>query len=741
MNQQQLQAQLLPLAQPASHLQCQLPASQTDNKPSSMQRQYQLPSTQKLANKAKKWKFSYILLLFFTALVSTKCKVEAKTRHPRASPPPRAPPPPPTVVVTFRNLSFFPARLFQDDGTSCVSLFLNSPIFGKGGVSQEINTFPGHTLFWILIGSYEMLGTDEVIVSHKRVYELPSDTKRIGSSIERWLHRIHTDLLHRPNVQSVEDLANDEESYGPAAVYCLVTNEGGGVEHVYSHFFNDFPKSDSVAVPIRSISKLVTAVTVLRLGDLATREEEDDDENKNILGYLSKETRTTLSNILNTKLSDLFPSCETSTLGSATVSEMLTMQTALDNRLNALWKFIREMPDHAAFPPYCDVKGLSPEECVELVICPAYPLQQQSLSTDDIVTTLENSLPEELATAASSVRLPICEDENENCSGWAATGECENNPVYMLYKCRLSCNTCISPSYPTSSCITGDRESCRAEEFNKNGNSNTTNVNNNNYFRRGWFLYQSGDKNNDDSPHIQYQLNFNLCNYDNYSYTLIDAMISRLTNRPVYEWALEIVAETIGMTDMIRCIKIGGKDCYGHSRSLEDTLNPQTWPEWTGGVESINWSGSTYIASARDLASLGAVLLNHGKMMGDDDSPFLSESSIHKLMEVGPHWNVDTEITSWTCQGLDAFGYGLGYCPKPRAIPQKQRCSAARWYGWGSTYGSRFMFMPIANGGISCATNFNQATKESDIMKDRVGARQHTYSHKQAEQIRMLFPE
>ena len=241
-----------------------------------------------------------------------------------------------------------------------------------------------------------MLGTDEVIVSNKRVYEPPSDTKRIGNSIERWLHWIHMNILHRPNVQTVENIGKDTESYGPAAVYCLVTDKEGIVEHVYSHFFNDFPKSNAAAVPIRSISKLLTAVTVFGLGDLATRGDQDE------LRHLPKETRSTLSNILDTKLSNVFPSCENSTLGSATVSEMLTMQTALDNRLNAAWKYLRKMPDHAGFPPYCDVQDLSPVECVESVICPAYPLQQ---SSTDIMTSLENSLPEELASAASSVRI------------------------------------------------------------------------------------------------------------------------------------------------------------------------------------------------------------------------------------------------------------------------------------------------------------------------------------------------
>lgn len=35
-----------------------------------------------------------------------------------------------------------------------------------------------------------------------------------------------------------------------------------------------------------------------------------------------------------------------------------------------------------------------------------------------------------------------CEDNHENCSGWADMGECEKNPRYMLKNCMKSCGTC-----------------------------------------------------------------------------------------------------------------------------------------------------------------------------------------------------------------------------------------------------------------------------------------------------------
>ena len=36
----------------------------------------------------------------------------------------------------------------------------------------------------------------------------------------------------------------------------------------------------------------------------------------------------------------------------------------------------------------------------------------------------------------------ICRDENGSCRSWAAAGECERNPSFMLTDCRRSCRHC-----------------------------------------------------------------------------------------------------------------------------------------------------------------------------------------------------------------------------------------------------------------------------------------------------------
>ena len=46
---------------------------------------------------------------------------------------------------------------------------------------------------------------------------------------------------------------------------------------------------------------------------------------------------------------------------------------------------------------------------------------------------------------------PSCEDGNGSCEAWAAAGECERNPAYMVTNCARSCNECVvaTPPQPT----------------------------------------------------------------------------------------------------------------------------------------------------------------------------------------------------------------------------------------------------------------------------------------------------
>ncbi len=46
-----------------------------------------------------------------------------------------------------------------------------------------------------------------------------------------------------------------------------------------------------------------------------------------------------------------------------------------------------------------------------------------------------------------------CQDENDRCEEWAAWGECEKNPGYMLSGCMKSCGKCEPPAAKTNDSV------------------------------------------------------------------------------------------------------------------------------------------------------------------------------------------------------------------------------------------------------------------------------------------------
>merc|ERR1712187_484465 len=57
-----------------------------------------------------------------------------------------------------------------------------------------------------------------------------------------------------------------------------------------------------------------------------------------------------------------------------------------------------------------------------------------------------------------------CSDDNQNCGNWAASGQCEANPAYMLANCALSCGVCSPPTQapapPTPPPCTDENQNC-----------------------------------------------------------------------------------------------------------------------------------------------------------------------------------------------------------------------------------------------------------------------------------------
>jgi len=100
-----------------------------------------------------------------------------------------------------------------------------------------------------------------------------------------------------------------------------------------------------------------------------------------------------------------------------------------------------------------------------------------------------------------------CRDDNTGCAGWAARGECQKNPGYMLKSCRKSCKQCSTTTKPTptpSKCVDKNAQCsswARGGECTKNpgymhpncakscntcGTTPTTNCKDNNTHCSGW---------------------------------------------------------------------------------------------------------------------------------------------------------------------------------------------------------------------------------------------------------------
>ena len=129
-----------------------------------------------------------------------------------------------------------------------------------------------------------------------------------------------------------------------------------------------------------------------------------------------------------------------------------------------------------------------------------------------------------------------------------------------------------------------------------------------------------------------------VCRYDNYAYTLLDAMVQRRTGRPLWRWSLQLIARPLGMHGTSRCMAGGGGEggdgegggseggegggvssggeggvagCFGPPPTPEVTLRPEQWRRWRGGPETTSWaSGNGMFGSARDLLRFLGMLAN-----------------------------------------------------------------------------------------------------------------------------------
>lgn len=89
--------------------------------------------------------------------------------------------------------------------------------------------------------------------------------------------------------------------------------------------------------------------------------------------------------------------------------------------------------------------------------------------------------------------------------------------------------------------------------------------------------------------------------------------------------------------------------------------------------------------------------------------------------------------------GMDSVGLGMGKCEDEEISSKASACTVGQWWGWGGSYGSRFMILPDA--GVACVTLASmpiRSTASSTTL--RFASRQHTFAHLQAELAREVWP-
>ncbi len=93
----------------------------------------------------------------------------------------------------------------------------------------------------------------------------------------------------------------------------------------------------------------------------------------------------------------------------------------------------------------------TPERTTTATAAPSTPQRMTPTTTTSFPTTVQSTT----ATTATTTTLATtttrtCVDENDLCDLWAATGQCEANPSYMLEWCRKACGICVLETNDTT---------------------------------------------------------------------------------------------------------------------------------------------------------------------------------------------------------------------------------------------------------------------------------------------------
>lgn len=468
-----------------------------------------------------------------------------------------------------------------------------------------------------------------------------------------------------------------------------------------------FGVADKDAVPLRSLSKLLVAATIMVLHD---RKLVDVTEP---VGSLV---------------------CPNSSIANDTMTQFLSMSSkGMDNRFNVLRREQLEKRgekhDFVGYPGFCDEMGWRPSECVEKYVCPLLREEPQAFSLTGHTADDFHNIPDNTC-GPKSVK------ERRNCLNLASQGYCTKKIHAMLELCPFAClkHGCNSSLTMGPSTLGSDPRSAV------------------HYY---WDTIKRKKKK---------QHTYSIV-YDNYGYTVVDSVVKLKTGHYIDHWLEQLILIPLEMFGTIKCLSVdatcsaedqGSDSCSPDYRCLSPPLSPDqdfldaNWKTWPGGGMTPAWSSNNYFASSHDMTKFLAMLIRNGTKLHPNGSEtvILTKESVDYIFT--PYMIPLRPFGD--ALGVQEWGLGVGHCvasedPKAAQYPDLfspsnaklhpsqpgiSMCLSEDTWSWGSSHGSRFTILRDKN--LSCFGLFNQPTF------NEFSGRSHLFGVDLSSAMREVFP-
>jgi hypothetical protein len=299
-----------------------------------------------------------------------------------------------------------------------VTALLASPLFASSSLVDEG-------------GGHSKPDEHVLLVALKKALSQTVENPPTLANMRDFGHHMGPVHIHCATLQHREKQGTEPAAPAQAAA-SAVEDDNAGIEDVLEYSFAGWAREGShAALSLRSNTKMLVSAAFLSLA-----------ENPN--NRLA----------LDATVGSLLPACaaRTNLLRDATLADLLSLRSPMDGRSY----FMRSLKDreasHFASALFrapgsnpCEIHGYSYLECANNFLCPIY-----DTAVVPSVSEMKNeSLPAGFVLYPSEiVDNQWCVNAHPNCSMWAATGECINNPSYMLTKCAKACRAC--PSFGNS---------------------------------------------------------------------------------------------------------------------------------------------------------------------------------------------------------------------------------------------------------------------------------------------------